>query len=461
MRSLRWRLLVTIGGSLLVLWTLVAAWMLTDVRVQLRAALDERLAASARMVAGLVSQLPAQGSPAPDGIAPLLDVVGRDGLACEVSLLRGEVAVQTVARTAGSPSLQDAPAGYSTREFGGKRWRMYVLDWGGVRVATADRLDMREGLVRQAALAAALPFGVALAGTLVILWFAVGAGLVPLENVRSVLERRRPDDDAPLPAMPVPRELEPLVGTVGHLLQRVRDAIARERRFTDDAAHELRTPLTAIKTHLQVLRLACGSSPLPQTADAALTHAGQGVARMQHTLDQLLLLARLDAGAEPAEAERCNAFEAAQHAVRDAEAARNVHGQVVIEAADRSREVAVAEPLLVSALRNLLDNALQPAPDARIILRIEPAAPELVAVTVLDAGPGMSVDECSRAVERFWRRGRSGQGSGLGLSIVNTIAHRHGGSFLLRPRPEGGLEARIVLPAPGSLPHLSAPRCES
>lgn len=446
MRSLRWRLLVTIGGSLLVLWTLVAAWMLTDVRLQLRVALDERLAASARMVAGLVSQLPAQGSPAPDGVAPLLDVVGRDGLACEVSLLRGEVAVQTVARTEGSPRLAGAPAGYSTREFGGKRWRMYVLDRASVRVATADRLDMREALVREAALAAAVPFGVALAGTIVILWFAIGGGLAPLEKVRSLLERRRPDDAEPLPVMLVPRELEPLVGTVGHLLQRVRWAIDRERRFTDDAAHELRTPLTAIKTHLQVLRLACESSSLPQTADAALAHAGQGVARMQRTLDQLLLLARLDAVAPAPGA--CSALEAARHAVQEAEAARNVRGRVLIEAADSDSEAAVPEPVLVSALRNLLDNALQAAPDGRIILRIAAAAPGLVALTVLDEGPGMTTDECSRAVERFWRRGKSGQGSGLGLSIVNTIAQRHGGSFVLRPRPEGGLEARIVLPAP-------------
>jgi two-component system, OmpR family, sensor histidine kinase QseC len=450
MRSLRARLLVTIGGSLLVLWTAVAVWMLGDVRLQLRAALDERLAASARMVAGLVSQLPAPGSPAPEGVAPLLDVVGRDGLACEVSLLRGEVAVQTVARTAGSPRLQGAPAGYSTREFGGKRWRMYVLDRGGVRVATADRLDMREGLVREAALAAALPFGVALAGTLVILWFAIGGGLAPLDRVRSVLERRRADDAAPLPAMPVPRELEPLVGTVGHLLQRVRGAIARERRFTDDAAHELRTPLTAIKTHLQVLRLACGSNPLPQAADAALAHAGEGVARMQRTLDQLLLLARLDADAPAPAPQACSALEAARHAVEDAEAARDLRGRVVIEAAGSSSAVAIDESLLISALRNLLDNALNAAPDGPVLLRIEAVAPALVAFTVLDEGPGLSPDECERAVERFWRRGTSGHGSGLGLAIVNTIALRHGGSFTLRPRREGGLEARIVLPAAAS-----------
>ena len=205
-----------------------------------------------------------------------------------------------------------------------------------------------------------------------------------------------------------------------------------------------------------MLRLACESSPLPQTADAALAHAGQGVARMQRTLDQLLLLARLDAVAPAPGA--CSALEAARHAVQEAEAARNVCGRVLIEAADSDSEAAVPEPVLVSALRNLLDNALQAAPDGRIILRIAAAAPGLVALTVLDEGPGMTTDECSRAVERFWRRGKSGQGSGLGLSIVNTIAQRHGGSFVLQPRPEGGLEARIVLPAPPpSLADFTAP----
>src|SRR5690606_34744274 len=88
--------------------------------------------------------------------------------------------------------------------------------------------------------------------------------------------------------------LQPLVETIHHLLERVQGAIARERRFTDDAGHELRTPLTAIKTHLQVARLATSRPHQEETVTASLIQADQGVKRLQDTLDQLLLLARLD-----------------------------------------------------------------------------------------------------------------------------------------------------------------------
>lgn len=450
MNSLRLRLLVIIGGSLLVLWTLVAAWMLVDLRSELRTALDDRLAASARMVAGLVSQLPPSAVSTGGGTAALVDVIGRDGLACEVSLLRGEVTVQTLARTAASPGLEDVAPGYSTRSFGGKLWRTYVLQKGAIRVATADRIDVRETLLRDVALTAGLPFAVALAGSLLMLWFGIGGGLAPMERMRKLLAQRRPDEDAPLPPTRVPRELRPLVDTIAHLLERVRGTIARERRFTDDAAHELRTPLTAVKTHLQVLRLAVGPGPSPDVRDA-LAHADQGVMRMQRTVEQLLLLARLEGSGEDDRSSLCDAGLAARQAIQDAEGGGRKRGRVLLQEAEGDIGVAAPETLLVSALRNLLDNALRAAPESgRVILRIERLATQQARFVVLDDGPGMSEAECAQAVQRFWRRSKSGQGSGLGLSIVSTIANRCGGALSLFPRAEGGLRAELVLPAAGA-----------
>ncbi|HWI83714.1 ATP-binding protein [Ramlibacter sp.] len=447
MKSLRRRLLVIIGGSLLVLWSLVAAWMLADLRSELRAALDDRLAASARMVAGLTLQFPQSPAPAANAAQPLMDVVGRDGVACEVSLLRGEVSRHTIARTASSPGLADVPSGYSTRVFGGKVWRTYVLQQGNIRVATADRVDMRELLLRDVALAAGVPFAVALSGSLLMLWFGIGGGLAPLERVRKLLEQRRPEDNTPLARMAVPRELAPLVGTITHLLERVRGAIARERRFTDDAAHELRTPLTAIKTHLQVLRLAAGPCPLPQPAQEALSSADDGVLRMERTLEQLLQLARLEGPDGFGAAMACDAGDAAREAIRDAEAAHGRPGQVRLEQPHAPLAVAAPCGLLAAALRNLLDNALRASPMASsVTLRAELGASERVVFSVLDRGPGLTRDECAQAVQRFWRRSPAGRGSGLGLSIVATIAERCGGTLALRPRDGGGLAAELSIP---------------
>src|SRR3546814_10864576 len=109
--SLRLRLLLIIGISLSVLWAAVAGWMFMDARQSLRDALDNRLAASARTVAGLVSQFPEPGAIAANSSKPL-DVMERDGVACDVSLVRGEVTIETVARTAASPTVTRATPGF-------------------------------------------------------------------------------------------------------------------------------------------------------------------------------------------------------------------------------------------------------------------------------------------------------------------------------------------------------------
>jgi len=453
--TLRLRLVAIIGLSLTLLWSVVALWMFMDVREQLRTALDERLAASARMVAGLVARLPAERLQVSGPPVLPLDVIARDGLACEVSLVRGEVAIRPIARTATSPGLEGAALGYSTRVFGGKPWRTYVLQEGEVRIATADRMDAREGLLREIALTAAVPFGIAMAGSLLLLWIGVGRGLAPIERVRTALLNRRADADAPLPTIDAPPELQPLIDTVAHLLLRVRHAIERERRFTDDAAHELRTPLTAIKTHLQVLRLACGDHALSGTAGEALVNAQHGVGRLHRTLEQLLLLARVE-GAENHEAPvLVDPVHAARQAIDDAEAGlphdpSAGDPRVEMQVETSAVCLAVPEALLVSALRNLLDNALRHSPDpGSVVLRIE-RLPGQLEFSVLDAGPGMNAAELARAAERFWRRNGGDGGSGLGLSIVDAIARRYGGELQLTPRRVAGMRARLRFPvAPG------------
>lgn len=449
MLSLRLRLLVIIGFSLSVLWGLVAVWMFLDMRQELRAALDDRLAASARMVAGLVSQFPPPGMAVDGGVPSPLDVIARDGIACEVSLLRGEIIAQTTARTAGSPGLSNAPMGYGTHTFGGKSWRTYVLEQGKIRIATADRIDVRDALLRDIALSVAVPFVVALAGSLMLLWFGIGRGLAPIEQVRAALAQRSPDDQMPLPVSDAPQELRPLVDTIRHLLEKVRGAIERERRFTDDAAHELRTPLTAIKTHLQVARLAFTNRQATETVIQSMCSADQGVLRLQGTLDQLLLLARLDGRANCASAERTEASTAAQKAIDEVGTAPEVSSRLVVAVCGNTIYLAIPEALLLSALRNLLENALQYSPSTgRVELRLELAAnKKCMCFRVLDEGPGLNDEDCAQATRRFWRRGTGTQGSGLGLSIVQAIAERHGGELTLERRKERvGLDVRLHIP---------------
>ncbi len=256
---------------------------------------------------------------------------------------------------------------------------------------------------------------------------------------------RRVDAEAPLPPLDPPPELQPLIDTIGHLLRRVQQAIEHERRFTDDAAHELRTPLTVVKTHLQVLRLACANIPLDDVAGQALSNAEHGVARLHRTLEQLFVLARLEGSTQTSPPAKTDALHAARQAIDDSATEIAADCRVSLQTTLASANLAVSEPLLVSALRNLLDNALRHSPHpGSVALRIEALSGEVV-FSVLDAGPGMVPDERAHALQRFWRRG-DGNGSGLGLSIVDAIATRHGGQLRLLPRNGGGLEARLCLP---------------
>ena len=444
--TLRLRLLLLIGVSTLLLWGGVALWMLYDLDKEMNRTLDQRLAMSAQMVAGLMAQNPAawDGKSGPSGLfgssgpSTLSLPTAAKGLACEVSL-RGEVIARTPGTAPENSSM--APPGFSERTFRGERWRSYTLEARGLRVTTADRLAERDTLLRNVTLAAVVPFFIALVGSLLTLWFGIGRGLRPLEQLRQVLASRTPDALTPVQTGLVSRDLRPLVDTLNHLLSRLGETLHRERRFTSDAAHELRSPLTAIKTHLQVARITQG-----QDADVAMDYAEEGVARLQHTLSQLLTLSQVEGDFSWDDGRMAEAGEVARLAMRDA--SPDAPGRIVLDSEDEGGPgcLVLPEALAVTALRNLLDNALRYSPaDGPVTLRVRRLQKNIF-FSVLDNGPGLTAQELALAPQRFWRRG-SGRGSGLGLSVVAAIADRFGGSLELVTRDAGGLEVRLTLPS--------------
>ena len=321
-----------------------------------------------------------------------------------------------------------------------------------MRVTTSDRLNERDTLLGNVMLAAAVPFVVALVGSLVVLWFGVGSGLLPLERLRQALASRTAETLTPIPDKPMSRDLLPLVNTLNHLLARMSETISRERRFTSDAAHELRTPLTAIKTHLQVARITCGKD-----TEEAMNYAEEGVARLQRTLSQLLTLSQVEGAFSWDDGRAAEAHEVARLAMRDA--APDAPERIALDSDGAGAELALPQALAVTALRNLLDNALRHSPAANSVRLEIRRSPDTISFHVFDRGPGLSDDELALATQRFWRRG-SGRGSGLGLSVVAAIAERFDGSFELRQRPDGGLEARLTLPGTQRKPAEQAPLFE-
>ncbi|QTP60056.1 two-component sensor histidine kinase [Billgrantia antri] len=438
--SLRARLLLTLGLTLVLLWGLAAAWLLRDLHDQFVATLDQRLAQSARMVAALAAQLPQEVWLAADRQA--LTIPPIEGLACQVHSPSGEIMARTHA------DMEDILAvggqGHSYRESDGVTWRVFTYERDGLIITTADRMDERNLLLGNVIKVAVVPFVVALLGSLVAIWFGVIRGLAPLEQLRGALSQRHPDAMEPVSSAGMPAEIRPLIDTLNALLARVRAAFVREQRFTSDAAHELRTPLTAAKTHLQVARRLEGPA-----SHKALKHAEQGIVRLSRTIDQLLTLSRVEGrlvfdDGVPSEIE-----EVVILARRDADPAGTANIELPLTWPDL--ELAIPRELSITALRNLIENALRHGHDGSpVTLNVvpEPAgcdAPDQVTICVRNEVVGVDPEVLAQLTRRFWRRGTQ-QGSGLGLSIVAAIAARFGGNVTFSCPTQGSFEARLTLP---------------
>ena len=441
MMSLRLRLSLTIGSAFVLVWALAAAWMLSDLRQQMMFSLDQRLVASARMVAGLLEQLP-QLPVKGEGThfsAEQLTIPG--GMACQVSSLRGEV----LARSHNNPDqpMQSQAAGFHDQVIDGATWRTFTLDRGDVRITTADRQVEREALNLSVLLAASVPVGMALIVCLLLLWLGIGQGLAPLSRMRDALMRRDADSLQPLQISPLPSELQPLLDSQNQLFARIARTIERERRLTGDAAHELRSPLTAIKTHLQVARMTDG-----EAREQSLAHAEEGADRLHRTLEQLLLLARVEGSLSFDDGVNCTAEQVARLAIHDAAGGAGERIRLHLPQALPATALKVPSVLAIAALRNLLDNALRHTPaGTQVELTVSVDGPQ-VKYQVRDHGPGIPAETLQHMTQRFWRNGNS-NGCGLGLAIVQAIVERCHCELNFDSQPDGlRVELRMPLLAP-------------
>lgn len=437
MMSLRTRLSLTLGSAFIVIWVLAAAWMLRDLRTQMMESLDQRLEASARMVAGLLEQMQMPGAQDTAGNTLHEGELGiPDGMACQLSSLRGQV----LARTQSSPTepLKADASGFVDQMINGEHWRVYTMMHGNVRVSTADRQIERDVLGHSVLLAASVPVLVALFGSLVLVWFGIGRGLAPLNRMRDALNRHSADSVEPLDVPHLPSELQPLLESQNQLFQRIARTLERERRLTGDAAHELRSPLTAIKTHLQVARMTEGAK-----RDTALAHAEEGADRMHRTLEQLLLLARVEGSLSFDDGVECDAEQVARLAIHDANPGDD-RIELILPSQLATTALEMPAALAVAALRNLLDNALR---HTRTGVRVELSLETFdgrAHFRVRDYGPGIRDEDLEKLTQRFWRHGAS-PGAGLGLAIVQAIVQRCACSLKFDSRGDG-LRVELSMP---------------
>jgi signal transduction histidine kinase len=235
--------------------------------------------------------------------------------------------------------------------------------------------------------------------------------------------------------------LEGAFGDLGTANERLARALDAQRRFTADASHELRTPLTR-------LRLAADAGKDP-TADEAklrdsLAVAARASGSMARLVDQLLTLARVDAGQLPVRRERFDAR------IAVAEALDGIPGSDRVEATFPDRPVPVdADPDHVRRIvTNLVENALRHTPAPRRVFASLSTDGGYLTFEVRDEGEGIPPEHLERVFERFHRvdASRTGGGSGLGLAICRDLVHANGGDIRLQSRPGVGTRALVRLP---------------
>ncbi|MFI6789947.1 sensor histidine kinase [Nonomuraea sp. NPDC050383] len=251
---------------------------------------------------------------------------------------------------------------------------------------------------------------------------------LPLASGKVTLAERVPDTDPRTETGQVGAALNRMLGHVADALGRRHAVEQRLRAFAADASHELRTPLAAIRGHAELALRA--TEPMPGSVRHALDRIDAESGRMGELVEDLLLLARLDAG-RPLARDEVDLTRLAIEATGDARAAGPDH---------RWRLELPHEPVTVpgdplrlhQVVANLLANARVHTPAGTTVTVTVRRLPDGAELAVADDGPGIPAELREEIFERFSRvdkdRSRASGGTGLGLAIVRAVVSAHGGT---------------------------------
>ena len=375
-----------------------------DAHYEVEEVYDANLAQTARMLVGLMLHEIEEQQNSPLGfitMGAMIEHPYETNIAMRVRYPDGSEALQS---TGAPPFPDDSTDGYHTLELDGEGWRIFSLNdkETGLWVQTGQKVEVRHELVDSIVYRSLASLLVGLPIIALVIWWGVGRGLQPLEEVGKKVEALDPEALHPVDDKGAPQEVHILVLSLNRLFERLRKTLEKERHFTADAAHELRTPLAALKTQAQVAQRATGK----EQRDRALTNIVDGVNRSTHLVEQLLTLARADT----AYAERAlnqtavDLYPIAKETVAAAASnavARNI--EISLNTEESSYPLVGDAAMLGIMLRNLVDNALKYSPDGSYLNVQLARAESAINLTVTDSGPGIPEEEMTGLFERFKR----------------------------------------------------------
>jgi len=316
---------------------------------------------------------------------------------------------------------------------------------GGRLVVAAQSLADRDAAVADLRNELLTGFPIVLLAAALGAYLLAAAALRPVERMRArAASISATDAHARLPVPPARDEIHHLGTTFNELLQRLQDALERERQFVSDAGHELRTPLSLLTTELELALRRPRSNP---ELVAAMRSALDETARLSRLARDLLTVADTSTPAQqPTLDLRIQLVaigERYRHSLGDQLDIDCPAGQYIhADPADFDRIIG-----------NLIDNATQHGATP-ITIHVQHVGADGVEIRVADHGPGFPDGFLPHAFDRFSRAdtARTTGGTGLGLAIVDTLTQRNHGAVTAHNRPAGGAEITIRLAAESAQP---------
>jgi two-component system OmpR family sensor kinase len=430
-RVLRHRLLVAVA----LLWTVAAIVATVAVRHELNGVLDAALLS-------LAEQIPLEPASWASDAPPSLPFIPQDEVMHVLVRDKQGMVLRQTGSTRQMPWPLNAAPGVQTIN----GWRVATrrtVD-GQVVVQVGEHITERRQSLTESTAALLLPLLALLPAAALLLDFLLRRSFRGVQQASEQLRARPEGDITPLQANDLPTEFEPMLASINALVERLQGVVRAERAFAASSAHELRTPLAAARAQAQRL---VAELPEGDAQERALALV-RSLDRLGNTATKLLQLSRVESGIglarDPVDLRQLatlvlDEFRHHAHAMH----------RLSVQLPDQPVIVQGDIDALGIAIRNLIENALKHAPQARVEVRVE--APGRVIVS--DNGPGVATEALATLSQPYSRGSARTEGTGLGLAIVARIAQQQHAALLLEsPLPDGqaGFRASLTV-APATL----------
>jgi heavy metal sensor kinase len=298
-------------------------------------------------------------------------------------------------------------------------------------------------LLRTLTIAVPLALGLAAGGGI----FLASRALKPVDKIAQTAQEIEESDLSRRISVTTKDELGRLAATLNEMIGRLEKAFQRQKQFTSDASHELRAPLSVIEAEST---LALQKERPPSDYRQSLETISQEARQMSSLIEQLLTLARADAGKEQWNFAEVNLAKLITSLSTDAEVLCREKGLTF--RLDQTQDLLVRgnEARLRELFMNLLDNAIRYTPAPGTVSVAVRREGQMAVVAIADTGVGIPAEDIPYIFERFYRvdksRSRADGGTGLGLAICRHIAEAHGGKIEVESRVGVGSTFSVWLP---------------